>query len=658
MCTSGCRSRTRRHAHAIGTPRDLSGRCSREDVVLERRRALARFDPRHVGALVAHEQSFRVVGHNHSCAARDVARVGAQDTRPRGAPSGSAHAAQSARPPHGRYPPARSGVRPRPRAEPPESAPPPHTRVMLIFFHQSRDQARRPPPPAWARDPVPLGIPRPARPRRVTSRPRRVTSCPSHSFSPARSPSPVPSRASMRTTRVAFRPLRVESSLDRTAAPPPPPSRTTRLVARRAASGQTSRRATRRVRRTSPPTRFEPATSGNPRAASSPFVPVPTPAEDADSLATLERLIETRRAALVARGVLRTDDRGNYARVRYAEPTPPPVLDRRSPRRAPRSRRQNSPRRGTATSYDSTRRSRTRNASPRVDRRDPHRENARSERGRRRARGDGAHADGRVFVCASRVFFFFFPEARASSSVIGDASFAHAQIQRLPRFERHATLRGGRARGGGRGGGRRRRGVPDGADQDARARAGATTRGRARGGRAREGAVEDAFDSAYDTSAPSSSTHSGHTSDDGEGGRERGRERMTGRGRGARARGSNRRRDARVFGGGGRVRRVPRGRGDVDVSGGSRGRIEDAKICADDVAQERGGAAVEEERTATRKYQYSYPIDGNNRETWLVGRKTRAPRPSASDGIARDGARDGVRRRAPEGRGRVVVRAS
>ena len=484
VCTSGCRSRTRRHAHAIGTPRDLSGRCSREDVVLERRRALARFDPRHVGALVAHEQSFRVVGHNHSCAARDVARVGAQDTRPRGAPSGSAHAAQSARPPHGRYPPARSGVRPQPRAEPPESAPPPHTRVMLIFFHQSRDQARRPrlPPGRGTRYPSVSLAPRDraASPRDRAASPR-VFPTPSHPRVP---PHPFPlaqARGPRASPSVPFG-WKVRSTVPR--------RRRRRRRGRRVSLRDVRRAVKRRVARrvVSDGRHRRPGSNPRPRGTLARVLAL-RPRPDAGGGCGFARRV----------GEAHRDATRGARRARRTSNRRPRELRARALRRTHAAARPRPPIAATSAAFASAklpRRGRRRHtirlAAPGPGTRLPestggtHTEkNARSERGRRRARGDGAHADGRVFVCVSRVFVFFFPEARASSSVIGDASFAHAQIQRLPRFERHATLRGGRARGGGRGGGRRRRGVPDGADQDAREAAGATTRRRARRSSAR-----------------------------------------------------------------------------------------------------------------------------------------------------------------------------
>ena len=341
MCTSGCRSRTRRHAHAIGTPRDLSGRCSREDVVLERRRALARFVPRHVGALVAHEQSFRIVGHNHSCAARDVARVGAQDTRPRGAVR--IRARRTIRTPPSPTIPSREirGASSTPRGTPRERSATAHAGHVDIFPPVAGPGARRPrlPPGRGTRYPSVSLAPRD---RAALLRDRaaspRVFPTPSHPrvhphpFPLAQARGPAPRRLPSPSGGKFARPYRGAAA-----------AAVADDASRCATCGERSNVASRDASCQTDVTADQVRTRdlGNPRA-SSPFVPVPTPAEDADSLAALERLIETRRAALVARGVLRTDDRGNYARVRYAEPTPPPVLDRRSPRRAPRSRRQNS----------------------------------------------------------------------------------------------------------------------------------------------------------------------------------------------------------------------------------------------------------------------------------------------------------------------------
>ena len=519
VCTSGCRSRTRRHAHAIGTPRDLSGRCSREDVVLERRRALARFVPRHVGALVAHEQSFRIVGHNHSCAARDVARVGAQDTRPRGAPSGSAHAAQSARPPHRRYPPARSGVRPQPRAEPPESAPPPHTRVMLIFFHQSRDQARDARASRLGEGPGTPRYPSPraTAPRYFVTAPRHLVSFPlllTRAFTLTRSLS----------RRHADHARRLPSPSGGKFARPYRGAAAAAVAddaSRCATCGERSNVASRDASCQTDVTADQVRTRdlGEPSRASSPFVPVPTPAEDADSLAALERLIETRRAALVARGVLRTDDRGNYARVRYAEPTPPPVLDRRSPRRAPRSRRQNSlGGDGDVIRFDSP--------LPDPERVSPSRPEGPTPR---KMRGERRSADADAYAGMGHTQTDVVVDARTSKS---SSSFSSPRPVPPSSGTRRSPTHKYSVSPGSNGTRHFAAAAPRVEDEEVggvgeafrmertrtRAKPLARRLADARGGRAREGAVEDAFDSAYDTSAPSSSTHSGHTSDDGEGG--------------------------------------------------------------------------------------------------------------------------------------------
>ena len=391
---------------------------------------------------------------------------------------------------------------------------------MLIFFHQSRDQARRPrlPPGRGTRYPSVSLAPRD---RAASLRDRaaspRVLPTPSHPRVPPH-PFPLAQACGPRASPSVPFGWKVRSTVPR--------RRRRRRRGRRVSLRDVRRAVKRRVARrvVSDGRHRRPGSNPRPREPSRGVLALRPRPDAGGGCGSPPRW----------RGSSRRDARRS-SRAAYFEPTtagttracatpnprrrPSSTADRRDERRV---RVGKTPRRGR-------RRHTIRLAAPGPGTRLPestggtHTEkNARSERGRRRARGDGAHADGRVFVCASRVFVFFFPEARASSSVIGDASFAHAQIQRLPRFERHATLRGGRARGGGRGGGRRRRGVPDGADQDARAPL-ARRLADARGGRAREGAVEDAFDSAYDTSAPSSSTHSGHTSDDGEGARERGR---------------------------------------------------------------------------------------------------------------------------------------
>ena len=362
---------------------------------------------------------------------------------------------------------------------------------MLIFFHQSRDQARRPrlPPGRGTRYPSVSLAPRDRaaspRDRAASSRPRRVTSCLSHSFSPARSPSPVPSRAQACGPRaspsVPFG-WKVRSTVPR--------RRRRRRRGRRVSLRDVRRAVKRRVARrvVSDGRHRRPGSNPRPRGTLARVLAL-RPRPDAGGGCGFARRV----------GEAHRDATRGARRARRTSNRRPRELRARALRRTHAAARPRPPIAATSAAFASAklpRRGRRRHtirlAAPGPGTRLPestggtHTEkNARSERGRRRARGDGAHADGRVFVCASRVFVFFFPEARASSSVIGDASFAHAQIQRLPRFERHATLRGGRARGGGRGGGRRRRGVPDGADQDAREAAGATTRRRARRSSAR-----------------------------------------------------------------------------------------------------------------------------------------------------------------------------
>ena len=264
----------------------------------------------------------------------------------------------------------------------------------MIFFHQSRDQARD--ARASRLGELHPRYPRPATaPRYFVTAPRHLVSFPlllTRAFTLTRSLS-----RRHATTRARSVPSGGKFA-DRIAAPPP--SRTTRLVARRAASGQTSRRATRRVNGR----HRRPGSNPRPRGTLASAPSRPAPVEDAVA-AALERLIETRRAALVARGVLRTDDRGNYARVRYAEPTPPPVLDRRSPRPAP-VRRQNSSA-GTATSYDSTLAAPGRGRVSRVDRRDPHREKcAVGARTPTRTRGWGTRRRTCLRVCLTCLRLF------------------------------------------------------------------------------------------------------------------------------------------------------------------------------------------------------------------------------------------------------------
>ena len=414
----------------------------------------------------------------------------------------------------------------------------------MIFFHQSRDQARRPrlPPGRGTRYPSVSLAPRD---RAASLRDRaaspRVLPTPSHPRVPPH-PFPLAQACGPRASPSVPFGWKVRSTVPR--------RRRRRRRGRRVSLRDVRRAVKRRVARRVVSDGRHRRPGSNPRPRGTPRVLALRPRPDAGGGCGFARRV----------GEAHRDATRGARRARRTSNRRPRELRARALRRTHAAARPRPPIAATSAAFASAklpRRGRRRHtirlAAPGPGTRLPestggtHTEkNARSERGRRRARGDGAHADGRVFVCASRVFVFFFPEARASSSVIGDASFAHAQIQRLPRFERHATLRGGRARGGGRGGGRRRRGVPDGADQDAREAAGATTRRRARRSSARRrrrrrvrfgvrhiGAiVVDAL-----------GTHVGRR----RGGRERGRD-AAGRGRAREVRTDG---ETRVFSGGG-----------------------------------------------------------------------------------------------------------